>query len=142
GVDCDSEDFWLVGGPEDGALAGGGDFVDASAVSGSCVEGAVRGLGDAPDNGLAGGEDGVELGSESHAAVAGERQAVEASFDEVLVGGHFPEGWGGGSQREGEKQGENGSHSFTSTWTVLDPETAMPEPSSSNSASLELRLAV
>src|ERR1019366_4901768 len=115
------------------------------------VDGAIRGLGQGPDDGLIAAEEGFDLGREGDAAFAAQREAVEASTNEIRIRIQFPGGGAAGKGGGGERRAQSGGtceaahgecHSFTSTWTVLEPVTAMSPMSISISAILELRVCV
>src|ERR1035438_4033287 len=88
----EGENLGLRCGPQQGALGRAFDFVQAAAVSGGGVDGAIGGLGEGPDDGLIAAEEGLDLGREGKAAFAAQREAVEASTNEIGIRVEFPGG--------------------------------------------------
>src|SRR5664280_3743083 len=145
----EGENLGLGRGPQQRALGGTFDLVQAAAMSGSGVDRAVGGLGQGPDDGLIAGEQGLDLGGEGEPAFAAQREAAETSTDKIGIRIQLPRSGAAGERGRGERRAQNGgtgevtqgkSHSFTSSWTVLDPVTAMSPTSISISAILELRV--
>ena len=72
----EGEDLGLGRGPQQRALAGAIDLVEAAAMAGGGVERAIGALRQRPDHGLIAGEEGIDFGGEGEAAFAAEREAA------------------------------------------------------------------